>query len=95
MAALPPLIPYRPIAPFQALDGASPAARAGNHARFASHAHTVHADARRENQNVARNASMSTKVNSPGSSENGVCRSEGGGGRSSSGRTKGSERFIK
>ena len=28
MAALPPLIPYRPIAPFQALDGASPAARA-------------------------------------------------------------------
>ena len=57
MAALPPPIPYRPIAPFQALDGASPAARAGNHAQLRpTRAHRPPADARRENQNVAQNA---------------------------------------
>ena len=84
MAALSLPIPFRLNRPDQQIRPL-PAAWTAILVPFPTHAHTVHADARRENQNVAQNVSMSTKVSSPGSSENGVCRSEGRGGRSSSG----------
>ncbi len=85
MAALSLPIPFRLNRPVQAEIRPLSAGWTAILVLFPTRARTVHADARREIQNVAQNVSMSTKVNSPGCSENGVCLSEGRGGKSSSG----------